>query len=421
MDNKKPLNILVIGSGAREHAICWKIRQSKRVANLFCAPGNPGIAAVAKNVDIPVDRIEQLLDFAITQNIDLTVVGPELPLTLGVVDLFQSRGLKIFGPCKAAATLEGSKKFAKEVMTAAGVRTAAHVVLSSAKEAQEYLSGRPGAIVLKSDGLAAGKGVVVCKDCNEALAALPFLFGELKAEKVVAEDFLAGQEASFIVATNGRDVVPLATSHDYKRIFDGHRGPNTGGMGSVSPTSHLSGSAEDSLVAEVIRPVLKELEKRGAPFCGFLYAGLMVDAQGVPWVLEFNARLGDPETQSILMRLDSDLVDLLQSLLDGNAPQVSWKRDTAVCAVLAADGYPVAVKTGDVITGLDFASRVPGVQIFHAGTKQSPKGEIITAGGRVLSVVATGSNVEDARSKVYRASDFIQFRGRQLRRDIGLD
>ncbi|MBX7143810.1 MAG: phosphoribosylamine--glycine ligase [Oligoflexia bacterium] len=415
------INVLVLGAGAREHALCWKLKQSRHLGHLYCAPGNPGTAMLAQNVDIAVDDVQKLLTFARERSIGLTVVGPELPLTVGVVDAFSAAGLRIFGPSKTAAMLEGSKKFAKDIMIAAGVPTAQHVVLSSEREAREFLSGRQGPIVLKSDGLAAGKGVVVCQNQAEALAALPFLYSELKAETVVAEDFLSGKEASFIVATNGQHVVPLATSHDYKRIGEGHTGPNTGGMGSVSPTSHLVPGCEAELVEKIIRPVLREMERRGSPFCGFLYAGLMVGETGKTWVLEFNARLGDPETQSIMMRLETDLVEILVSLLDRKLPAVKWKPEAAVCAVLAADGYPVSVKTGDAISGLEFAATVPGVQVFHAGTKQVGEGKIVTSGGRVLSVVGTGATVEQARANVYRACDFIQFRGRQVRRDIGLD
>ncbi len=413
------MKVLVIGSGGREHAICWKLRQSKRIKTLFCAPGNPGTARVAENVAIAVDKLEDLAAFAEKQKIDLTVVGPEYPLSLGIVDVFQSRGLKIFGPSKAASQLESSKSFAKEIMTAAGVPTAAYETFIAQEPADAWLRSHPGPIVLKADGLASGKGVFVCRDTAEALDASRCLFGEMKASKVVAEEFLAGKEASFIVAANGRAVVPLAPAHDYKRIRDHDEGPNTGGMGSVCPTNHVSEAQCAWALDNVMRPVLREMERRGTPFSGFLYGGLMIDPQGKISVLEFNARLGDPETQSILRVLDSDLLDILEGLLAGQTPQPRWKDEASICLVLAAPGYPQEVKIGDEISGLEFAESLPGVAIFHAATGLAERSRLITAGGRVLGVTAVGSDLPEARARAYRAADMIQFRGRQLRRDIG--
>lgn len=412
------MRVLVIGSGAREHAICWKLKQSKAVTEIFCAPGNPGIAQLAHLVEHDVRQVEELCAFAVKQKIDLTVVGPEVPLSLGIVDLFNAAGLRVFGPTKAAARLEASKQFAKEVMIAAGVPTAGYKTLKTRQEAEVFVHDLAGPIVLKADGLAAGKGVVVCHTSDEAQAALPILFDELKAGLVVAEEFLEGVEASLIVAAYGTTFVPFATSHDYKRIFDNDAGPNTGGMGSISPTNHLTNEQEAWALEHVIKPMLSEMKRRGEPFTGFLYAGLMISPQGQVKVLEFNARLGDPETQSIMRRLESDLDELLISLLDGRAFSPKWSAQSAACIVLAAGGYPGKLQLDEEITGLELAEQIPGIQIFHAGTTRT-KGSLRVAGGRVLSVTACGSDVQSARNLAYRAVDMIQFRGRQVRRDIG--
>jgi phosphoribosylamine--glycine ligase len=412
------MRVLVIGSGAREHAICWKLKQSKAVTEMFCAPGNPGIAQLAHLVEYDVRQIEELCAFAVKQKINLTVVGPEVPLSLGIVDLFNAAGLRVFGPTKAAARLEASKQFAKEVMIAAGVPTAEYKTLETRQQAELFVRNLTGPIVLKADGLAAGKGVVVCHTQHEAQAALPILFDELKAGLVVAEEFLEGVEASLIVAAHGTTFVPFATSHDYKRIFDNDAGPNTGGMGSISPTNHLTNEQEAWALKHVIKPMLVEMERRGEPFTGFLYAGLMISPKGQVKVLEFNARLGDPETQSIMRRLESDLDELLISLLDGRAFSPKWSAQSAACIVLAAGGYPGKLQLDEEITGLELAEQIPGVQIFHAGTARN-KGSMRVAGGRVLSVTACGSDVQSARNLAYRAVDMIQFRGRQVRRDIG--
>lgn len=412
------MKVLVVGSGAREHALVWKLKQSPKVTKIFCAPGNPGTAKIAENVAIPVDRIADLVEFAIAQAIDLTVVGPELPLSLGIVDLFRAKNLKVFGPTQAAARLESSKSFAKEIMVAAGVPTARYEVFTTEAEATAWTKSHGVPVVLKADGLAAGKGVYVCKTNYELRIALKSLFQELKATRVVAESFLAGKEASFIVATNGTDIVPLAAAHDYKRIGDRDEGPNTGGMGSVCPTPNVNAGQVEWAIEHVMRPVLQEMERRSIPFSGFLYAGLMVSPEGEISVLEFNARLGDPETQSILYRLDGDLLDILSGLLSGTPVYPKWKPETSVCLVLAAPGYPQDVELGDEISGLEFAEAMPGATIFHAGTR-SEGAKLVTSGGRVLSVSASGHDVEEARARAYRAADMIQFRGRQMRRDIG--
>ena len=417
---EESMRILVVGSGGREHAMCWKLRQSPRVRALFCAPGNPGIATVAAPVPIGVDEIERLVAWAAEERIDLTIVGPEVPLSLGLVDVFQSRGLRIFGPTAAAARLESSKSFSKEIMTAAGVPTARYTVAASAAEAHACIDREGGRIVLKADGLAAGKGVVVASSEAEARAAVEALFAEHRQARLVLEQRLEGPEASFIIATDGVQIIPLSTAHDYKRILDGDRGPNTGGMGTVAPTPHLSPDQERWAIERVIRPVLMEMQRRGAPYAGFLYAGLMLDPELGIHVLEFNARLGDPETQVIMRRLESDLVDILAPLAAGQpAATPRWSDERAVCVVLAAAGYPGKVRSGDRISGIDFAESMPGIVVFHAGTALDEGQRLVSAGGRVLNVTATGLTQEEARSRVYRAADVIQFPGVQLRRDIG--
>lgn len=416
------MKVLVIGSGGREHALCWRLRQCPSVARVFAAPGNPGIAAAAECIPIAVSEIDRLLDFALHNQIDLTVVGPELPLTLGIVDAFRARGLKIFGPTQAAARLEGSKSFAKEVMSAAGVPTAAFTVFHDEMAGRTWLQKNGAPIVLKSDGLAAGKGVFVCQTLAEAESALKTLFGEMKATTVVAEEMLRGPEASFIVATDGERFFPMAPAHDYKRIGDDDTGPNTGGMGAVCPTPHLS--PEEAAWAEehVIHPMLAEMRRRGTPFSGFLYAGLMIDPDKGIKVLEFNARFGDPECQGIMRRVSGDFAVLLAGLADSAKPpaaSVGWTSDASVTVVMAAAGYPGEPQNGDVIEGIEFAEMLPGVVVFHAGTARRDDGKLVTKGGRILNVTAVGATLGEARERVYKGVDMIQFRGRHVRRDIG--
>jgi phosphoribosylamine--glycine ligase len=414
------MKILIVGSSGREHAMAWKLRQSPHVTQLFCAPGNPGIASLAKIVPIRIDDLVAIEEFARSERIDLTVVGPELPLTLGIVDRFRAAGLPVFGPTQAAARLEGSKQYAKEVMVAAGVATAAHAVFQSREALLQHLASAPMPSVLKADGLAAGKGVFVCMTREDAVSATRSLFDELKASTIVVEEFMEGVEASFIVATDGRRIVPLATAHDYKRIFDNDKGPNTGGMGTVSPTPRLSVAQEASVVEEVIRPVLTQMEKQGTPFSGFLYAGLMITPKGQIKVVEFNARLGDPETQVIMRRMSSDLALLLLDLATAaGKAEARWSDSHAVCLVLAAENYPGEPRKGDEVSGIELAETMPGVAVFHAGTALNEQGKLVTAGGRVLNVTATGASAAEARSRAYRAADIIQFRARQMRRDIG--
>lgn len=416
------MNVLIIGSGGREHAIAWKIAQSSKLTKLFCAPGNPGIAEVATLVPLKVDDLKGLVSFVKENNIELTIVGPEYPLSLGIVDAFRKEKLKIFGPTQSAAELESSKAYAKEVMLASGVATAKCEVVEDLESAEKYVQENGVPTVLKADGLAAGKGVFVCMTKEEAHTALETLFKKMKVTRVVIEDYLTGKEASYIVATDGVRIVPLAASNDYKRIFDNDEGPNTGGMGTVSPTPNLAESMESEVVEKVIKPVLRKMHDRGNPFQGFLYAGLMINEKSEINVIEFNARLGDPETQVIMRRLESDLLEIILALVSDEQvelPEVKWSPKHAVCVVQASDGYPGDLKLGDVITGIDAAHEVKDVIVFHAGTALNKEKKVATAGGRVLTITALGNDKEDARAKAYQAADFIQFRGKQFRRDIG--
>jgi phosphoribosylamine---glycine ligase len=415
------MKVLIVGNGAREHALAWKVSQSPRVEKVFASPGNPGMASSATCIDYSVDDIPGLLDFAKQEQIDLTIVGPEYPCSLGIVDQFIEAGLAIFGPHQKAAQLETSKGFAKEIMTAAGVETAKYREASSFAEAQQIVAEFSRPVVLKADGLAAGKGVVICREESEVQEGLEYLFQKLDSDSIVIEEFIKGVEASFIVATDGTTVIPLATSHDYKRIGDGNMGPNTGGMGSLSPTPYLVQGAEQELVDTIIKPVLREMQKRGIPFQGFLYAGLILPQDGKPSVIEFNVRLGDPEAQSILRRWQSDILTDIEALLAGNATenQITWLTESAACIVKASQGYPASSRKGDVISGISAAEEMPDVVVFHAGTALDEKDQLVTNGGRVLSVTAVGGNAEEALQKAYKGADLISFPGEQSRRDIG--
>ncbi len=417
------MKVLVVGSGGRENALAWKLAQSEKVSKVYGAPGNPGIARIGECIEIEPTDIKALADFAEKEKIDLTVVGPEAPLVKGIVNEFERRGLKIFGPTKEAARLEGSKAFAKEVMRKYQVPTADFKIFTDPKEAKEYIKKVGAPIVVKADGLAAGKGVIVAKSVSEAVEAIEKImeekvFGEA-GNKVVIEECLEGEEASYLVITDGERFVPLATSQDHKAVFDNDQGPNTGGMGAYSPAPVLSEELEREVQEKVIAPIIRGMKKEGAPFKGVLYAGLMITEKGIR-VLEFNVRFGDPEAQAILRRLESDLFEVCLSAVEGNlVKELKWKPETSVCVVLASKGYPGKYEKGKVITGIEEAEKVPTVVVFHAGTKEV-NGKLLTNGGRVLNITALGKDIIEARERAYKAIEKIHFEGMHYRKDIGL-
>jgi phosphoribosylamine--glycine ligase len=420
------MRVLVIGSGAREHAICWRLNSSPRVKEVFCAPGNPGIASVATCLPISVSSVDELLIAATEIGVELTVVGPEAALAVGVVDAFQAKGSRIVGPSQVAAQLETSKAFAKEVMVAAGVPTADYEVFTTREEVEAFCAKKGAPLVLKADGLASGKGVFVIKDASDFPDAIEALFGPLRATQVVVEDFLEGIEVSCIFACNGYDAIPLAPAHDYKRLADNDEGPNTGGMGSVCPTPRISDADLGWIRTHCALPIVKTMRARGTPFQGFLYAGLMVSStkpreQGIK-VLEYNTRLGDPECQSIMVRLKSDPVELYEWMNGARTevPTLEWSSNVATCVVIASDGYPDDPVKGDQITGLELAALIPNTVVFHASTVRKDGAGLISGGGRTLSVVGIGDSVAEARALAYKSVDVIQLRGRRVRRDIGL-
>ncbi|HTI94954.1 MAG TPA: phosphoribosylamine--glycine ligase [Rudaea sp.] len=419
------MKVLVIGSGGREHALAWKIRQSPRVSEVIVAPGNAGTATESgvRNAAVAMHDIDGLLQLAKVENVALTVVGPEVPLVAGIVDRFRGAGLRCFGPRRLAAQLEGSKTFAKEFLVRHNIPTARHAAFDQLKPALAYVRTQGAPIVIKADGLAAGKGVVVALTLADAEQALhdmlgAHVLGEASA-RVVIEEFLDGEEASYIVLCDGRRALPLATSQDHKRRDDRDLGPNTGGMGAYSPAPVVTPEVERRILREIIEPTLAGMAAEGAPFIGFLYAGLMIDKHGTPRVIEFNVRLGDPETQPILLRLKSDLVDMIDAALDGRLDKVSvsWDARVALGVVLAAHGYPGKVRLGDVIEGLD-ADFGANVKVFHAGTKLD-NGKIVTAGGRVLTVCALGEDFAESQTRAYAAVRKIKADGMFCRRDIG--
>jgi len=415
------LKILIIGGGAREHALAWKIKQSPRDIVLFVAPGNAGTADIARNLNISSNEIDSLTKAAQELNIDLTVVGPEAPLAAGIVDRFQQLGLPVFGPTKAAAQIESSKVFARKLMQKYGIPCPEGMAFSNYKEAKKYVESRPTPMVIKADGLAAGKGVTVAGTSEEALKALSDImetrvFGEA-GDKVIIEECLTGKEVSLLAFTDGETVVPMVPACDYKRIFDDDRGPNTGGMGSYSPPGFFDAEMTRRVTNTVLEPAVKAMAQEGMPYKGVLYAGLMIAAEG-PKVLEFNARFGDPETQAILPRLKTDLVDILLAVVDNKLSriQVRWAEDACVGVVMASGGYPGSYKTGFKITGLDELN--DEVTVFHAGTKLGNDSQAYTDGGRVLTVTATGKNMAAARAIVYDNLPRIHFDGCHYRRDI---
>jgi phosphoribosylamine---glycine ligase len=416
------MKVLVIGAGGREHALAWKLAASPRVQRVFVAPGNAGTASEEGVLNIAAGNVEQWLDFARREGIGLTVVGPEAPLAAGVVDAFQAAGLRIFGPSAAAAQLESSKAHAKAFMQRHGIPSAPYGVFDDAASAHRYVDQVGAPIVVKADGLAAGKGVVVATDPAQAHAAIDrFLVGRTLGNagaRVVIEGFLEGEEASFIVMVGGGHALALATSQDHKRLLDGDQGPNTGGMGAYSPAPVVTPQLHARVMREVIAPAVQGLAAEGTPFTGFLYAGLMIGADGTPQVLEFNCRLGDPETQPILMRLKTDLVDLIDLALDGGLDRAhaDWDRRVAVGVVMAAAGYPDAPRAGDLISGVPAPEA--DCRVFHAGTALDGQ-RVLTAGGRVLCVTALGDTIRGAQRRAYEALEQIRFDGAQFRRDIG--
>lgn len=416
------MNILVIGNGGREHALAWKLAQSPRVSKVFVAPGNAGTALEPGLTNVAITGIPELVKFARDEQVMLTVVGPEAPLSQGVVNAFVAEGLKIFGPSKAAAQLESSKDFAKAFMARHGIPTAAYATFSDAAAAHDYVQQQGAPIVIKADGLAAGKGVVVAMSEAEAHDAIDMMLADNKlgaaGARVVIEEFLEGEEASFIVMVDGDNILPLATSQDHKRLLDADQGPNTGGMGAYSPAPVVTPEIHARAMREIIRPTVQGMAKDGIPYTGFLYAGLMIDKNGNPRTLEFNCRMGDPETQPIMLRLKSDLVDLVEHAVNGTLDQVEaqWDRRVALGVVLAAANYPDAPRKGDMITGLP--QDLQDAHVFHAGTALED-GRPVTSGGRVLCVTALGESIRHAQARAYEVASGIHFDGCQMRRDIG--
>lgn len=417
------MKILVVGGGGREHALVWKMAQSPLVDKIYCAPGNPGMNELVETVHLAVDNIDGLCDFAKNQEVDLTVVGPELPLTLGIVDRFKAEGLAIFGPSKAAAQIEGSKGFSKDLMAKYGIKTAAYASFSDRDAAVAYIREQGAPIVVKVDGLAAGKGVILAQSEQEAIDAVDDIlvkriFGDA-GEAVVVEEFLTGEEASFFAFTDGQNILPLASAQDHKQIFDGDKGPNTGGMGAYSPAPVVTDVLYDRIVKEVVQPTIDGMAAEGCPYCGILFIGLMIENDDFK-VLEYNARFGDPEAQPLLSRMKSDVVPVLLDCARGEltTEALEWHDRAAVCVVMASSGYPGSYPKGDVISGIDEANAVDGVRVFHAGTALED-GKIVTAGGRVLGVTGWGDDVAAAIKKAYEGVDKISWQGAQIRTDIG--
>jgi phosphoribosylamine--glycine ligase len=417
------MKILVIGSGGREHALIWKIAQSPKVTKIYAAPGNAGIAALAECVSIKADDIAALLTFAQSKAIDLTLVGPEGPLSMGIVDVFSKAGLRVFGPSGKAAEIEASKRFSKDLMKKYHIPTAEYGVFTDKAAAEAYVREKGAPIVVKADGLAAGKGVVVAETVEEALKALDLIMTEkafgAAGERVVIEECLRGEEASFMAFSDGKTVVPMASSQDHKRVFDADKGPNTGGMGAYSPAPIVTKKLERKVMETIMVPTVRAMEKEGRLFKGVLYAGLMIH-DGEAKVLEFNARFGDPETQPIMARLDTDLIEIVEAILNNELGKIDikWKPDSAVCVVLASGGYPGNYEKGKVITGLESAAKVNNVCVFHAGTAFKD-GKIVNDGGRVLGVTGLGPSVAAAIDTAYKGVREISFDGVHYRRDIG--
>jgi len=419
------VKVLVIGSGGREHALVWKLKQSPAVDRIFCAPGNAGTAAIAENVAIAATDLPHLSRFTKQNGVDLTVVGPDDPLAMGIVDLFAAEKLRIFGPTKSAARLESSKIFAKELMRAQKVPTAQARTFSDSKEALSYCEQLKFPVVIKADGLALGKGVIIAPDVATARSTIDAMMNEARfgeaGRRIVIEEFLRGTECSLHALVDGKNYRLLESARDHKRVFEGDKGPNTGGMGAFSPANNWDARLQSQFEKEVMRPVLRGLAKEGIAYRGLLYPGLMIASDGAR-VLEFNCRFGDPETQALLPRMKSDLLPLLEATVDGKIDNylIDWDKRAAVAVVLASTGYPGKYEAGKVISGLEDAAKMEGVQVFHAGTKLAD-GKIITAAGRVLAVTALGSTIAEARHRAYEAVSVIQFDGCHYRRDIALE
>jgi len=419
------MRILVIGSGGREHALVWKISQSPRLNKLFCAPGNAGTMGIAENVKIGDSDIKSLADFAEREKIDLTVVGPELPLTLGIVDEFEERGLEIFGPRKSTAELEGSKVFAKQFMERNKIPTAMSRIAESPEEAKEILNTGEFLypLVIKADGLAAGKGVMICEDLDKAKEAVNLIMVEKKfgeaGRRVLVEEFLRGKEMSFIVLSDGKNVVPLVTTMDHKAAFEGDKGPNTGGMGAISPSPHIDDELFSEITESIVLPTVTRMFEEGRKYKGVLYVGLMLTEEG-PKVLEYNCRFGDPETQPQMLRMESDLVDVLLSIVreEVSEQEIKWSPKASACVILASGGYPLEYEKGKRIEGLEETSKIPGITLFHAGTKYQ-EGTYYTNGGRVLGVCASEESLSETLDRIYKAIPGISFDGMFYRRDIG--
>lgn len=417
------MKVLIIGGGGREHALAWKIKQSPKVNRIFCAPGNPGTADIAENVDIAADDVDGLLHFALEKEIDLTIVGPEQPLVMGICDRFREKGLRIFGPSAKAAQIEGNKVFCKDLMKKYRIPTAEYQTLESPEDEVGLFETAKGPIVVKASGLAAGKGVLICRDIQEAKLAVKKImvdkaFGD-SGNQVVVEEFLEGQEVSVLAFTDGKTVIPLESAQDHKAAYDGDKGPNTGGMGAYSPAPALTEPLRKIVMDEILLPAVRAMEKENCPYQGILYAGLMLTKDGIK-VLEFNARFGDPETQPLLMRLRSDIVPLFEACIDGNLHEhsIEWKPMSSVCVVMASEGYPGSYPKGRPISGLTEAANLENIMVFHSGTKWAD-GKIVTNGGRVLGVTAMGEDIKSAIERAYEAVDKISWQGAHYRKDIG--
>jgi phosphoribosylamine--glycine ligase len=417
------MKVLVVGGGGREHALVWKTAQSSKVSKVYCAPGNAGISEQATIIPIKANELNGLLEFALKEKIDLTVVGPEDPLTKGIVDLFESKGLSIFGASQKAAEIEGSKAFAKEMMKKYRIPTASFEIFEDREEAMAYIRRNGAPVVVKADGLAAGKGVIICKTIEEAIRSVDQImvekiFGEA-GNRVVIEEYLVGEEASYIAFTDGKTILPMASSQDHKPIFDGDQGPNTGGMGAYSPAPVVTDRIHEMILEKILRPIIQGMGEEGRPYKGVLYAGIMI-CEGVPKVLEFNARFGDPETQPVLMRMKGDIVPILEACMRGTLSQceIEWDNRPSVCVVMASGGYPGDYEKGKKIRGLEEVARMEDIFIFHAGTSFKD-GQMVTNGGRVLGVTGLGKDIPNAIERTYQAVKKISWDGVHYRTDIG--